>query len=158
MINFRHGPVIRRVTVASIFVLALGAGASVSSNASASGPTKAAFLNRANAVCTNGVNARSAAMEAIATEIVESGRKTSIKSERRQLVEGAIAPIERKMVARLGRLTPPVADEELIGRIVGGLGQGIKKIEAEPELAFQPVPVTHADVLAERYGMPECRV
>jgi hypothetical protein len=158
MINFRYRPVIRRVTVGLSFFLALGAVSTVLSNASAAGPTKAAFLKRANAVCTNSVNARSAAMEAVATEIVESGRKTSIKSERRQLVEGAIAPTERKMVARLGSLTPPAKDEEFIGRIVRGLGQGIKKIEAEPELAFRPLPVTHADVLAERYGLPECRV
>src|ERR1700761_3786069 len=86
----------RRLHAVSGFVSALTAAVIVAacggaaSTAAPPAPTKAAFLKRANAICTNAVNARSAAMEVIATEIAESGEKTSIKSERRQLVEGAI--------------------------------------------------------------------
>lgn len=142
----------------SILVSSLMVGCGGSSSTAASGSSKASFVKKANAVCDAAVEARSRAIEAVSTEIAESGKKTSIKAERRRLVEDAIAPADTKMVVGLERLTPSAGDEKVIGKIVRGLGEGIEKIEAEPELAFEPVVITHADVLAERYGLPECRV
>lgn len=152
----RMGLVLLATIGAALLSAACGGGGS-SSDAGDGGPTKAAFLNRANAICDSAVQARSDALERTTKKLISAGG-APVPVEQKELVTMAIVPTEKAMVAELSELTPPADDSELIGEIVEGLEEGIERIEAEPAIAFKPVAVTPADVLAEKYGLPECRV
>lgn len=129
-----------------------------STDAEAMGHARAEFIKQANTICDRAVEERSEAIEAATERIDATGRSTSTEAGRKQLADEAIIPENKKMVGELSRLKPPANDSAVIGRILDGLEQGIRKIEASPNIAFEPVVITRADVWAQRYGLPECRV
>ncbi len=121
------------------------------------GVSKAAYIKEASAICSKAGRKRSTEMEVTEKRLAAQGT-TSIPLQRKEVVAKALIPVNRWLIDELSKLEPPSVDTAKIEGILDGFKQGVRRLAANPSLAFESTILTPANVTAENYGLPECWV
>jgi hypothetical protein len=147
------------VTVIVGGALLLGACSSSGSSKAAStttvaAVTKADFVAKANAICTD-YNSRIA-------QAAGNVSATTPQDQQVTLLQTKIIPLIRQEVADLRKLTPPAADSQQVAAIFDAVSSGLdaasQKLKTDPATALGTSyhPFTPADNLATTYGLTAC--
>lgn len=116
--------------------------------------TKAEFIDRADAICKENTEERSAA----ATAFIEEHKGEPPKSAAEEVVLEVALPAVQEELDGLSDLPKPAGEEERIEAILVALERGIERVEADPEKATQRSLgwFREFETLAIEYGFDEC--
>jgi hypothetical protein len=159
-LNINMKIVRRKVCFASLVLLILGSAAvalGCGSNSDAAGDerplTKAQFIDKAEAICRQGVAEKEKAFSAG----LESGKtlQEASPAEVKRFIEDLAVEPYSKIAAHLAQLH--VAKEnEVAAALVREYEKAVKKLEADPVGALKVNPFLKADKAADDYGLKSC--
>jgi hypothetical protein len=117
-------------------------------------PTKAEFIQQADAICRK---AHSALDKAFTQAF--AGKPQPSQAELNKFAREELAPTVQGEIDDVRNLDPPSGDEGEIEAIADAAQSGVDKIKADPEVLspqvkFDPLGKNHR--LAKAYGMKEC--
>jgi hypothetical protein len=114
--------------------------------------TRFDFVKQANAICSSAQSERE--------EALEQATEGNAKPEKKALVTEVILPTIQQMAEELEDLGRPKDDEKEVQAIVSAFEGGVQKVEANAgaDLAADVAAFSHADELAQEYGLTECRI
>lgn len=142
-----------------VFAL-IAAGCSSSSKSSWSATTtlppltKAAFVTQANAICTSTTQKLAAATSGFTD--------STPQAQQVEVVQTQVLPLFRQQIADLRKLSPPPADRAKVAAIFDAMSSAAdaaeQKLKTDPATALGSDyhPFSHADDLANAYGLSAC--
>ena len=136
-------------------LVASGCGGGDDSNSNTTGaptPTKAEFLQKANAICDAANAQLQADFEALGTT-----RPTQAQLER--VVTDKLVPSVEAQIGDIRALGAPEGDEDQVKAILDAAGAGIAKVKADPALIASndgQDPLKESNELANAYGLTRC--
>ncbi|HEY6551234.1 MAG TPA: hypothetical protein VIY71_08565 [Solirubrobacterales bacterium] len=125
---------------------------------SSTGPTisKAAFIKKADAICSGG-NKR---MEASLAHFFQEGKKIKrpSKADFEELVGKVVVPNLRQEIKEIRALGAPSGDEDKVDEILTALEEGLETAEGNPQAAVDSSEVVFgiSSRLAREYGLEVC--
>jgi hypothetical protein len=139
--------------------LGVGIGCGGGSGETTSDLTKAQFVKKANAICADFRNKRTAAAEEFNSKLAGSEKLDSeLKELGEQLLKEKIVPFLNDQKDELESLGAPAADEEKVEAMMDNLGKGIDEIgTADFEDALTGNQLDDFEKEAETYGL-NCKV
>lgn len=160
-----RGPRLQQMTwlagIALVVALIAGCGGGDSEEATASAPlTKKEFQKRANALCDSFLAKRDARIvQAYNTHIAEFKRLPKAGQER---LVGEVAlevdlPIYRKLVHKLGELTPPAKDAKTVNQMLSNYEALLDRLFEHPEELKEAEPLA-PNAEAVSYGLVSCNL
>jgi hypothetical protein len=141
------------VSLAFVSVIAGCGGGSTSTDTStkaAIAPTKAQFVETANAICVKAENERGKALKTSPLEPLKKKLSTAQLNE--VIIESALPPISG-MAEDLSKLTPPEGEERELDEIVESLEAAIHRSEKKPQDAVSGAAFVEADSKIRAYGL-----
>lgn len=134
-------------SLASVIALVAGCGSGDD------GPTKAEFINQADAICKKAHDKLDKAFNQ-----AFAGKQPS-QAELNKFALQELVPTVQGEVDDVGNLDRPSGDEAQIEAIIGAAQDGVDKVKADPavlspQVKFDPLAKNHR--LARAYGMKEC--
>ena len=120
-----------------------------------SAPTKAEFVEQANAICEASVNEQRAAFKKAIQESASSSNESAIANK---LVTEVMLPANQKQIDELRALEAPNGDEQQIEAILAAMQQGVDAAKEEPPQKFISTEGTleKGRSLAGAYGLKAC--
>jgi hypothetical protein len=142
-------------TTIALLVVAVGCGGGGVDQGEASNSGRAAFIKRADSICTKTDAKQKAAQAAFLRKYPEASG-TQLWEEKLVLV-AALPPVKVE-AEELAELSVPSGDEQKIEAIIAGLEEGVEKGEAEPGVMITkgPGPFAKLEKLAREYGFKAC--
>jgi len=111
-------------------------------------PTKAAYIEEADAICA----ADQAEFEEITTDL-----PNDIEAEESQAaITDEILPLYRDQVEALRAITPPEGDEDATSAIYDSVDTALDAIEEDPSALGDQATFEEANTLATDYGLKVC--
>jgi hypothetical protein len=147
--------------VLAVAIVAAGCGSSSDTGSSdttetAAALSKAAFVKKADAICTVG-------NESIENEADEFAKENNVntekptQAEKEEVIVAVVAPSVRKQGEEIAELGTPSGDEEAVEAIVAAVEEGADELEAEPKLLIDGEnPLAKGSKLAKSYGLKVC--
>jgi hypothetical protein len=135
-----------RLTAVLIGVLALAAIAAGCGSGGSDPLTKAEFIEKADAICTQARN-----------RIKKESAAVTKEAQGAEVSEKIVLPNVQIQAEELRDLEPPEADEDQIEAMLDRLEAGVEKGRQEPEsLLSADSPLIKANEMAEKYGLKVC--
>lgn len=134
-----------------------GGGGDGSTTAAPTGPSKAQFIARADAICS----ATARRIDAAAAKLRNASERdgTLPKAEVARFFENTSLPAYEVMLERLRKLTLPQGDERTVDGYLSALAAAVDTFRANP-IKFasrtSPDPFATANTRAQRYGLKAC--
>jgi hypothetical protein len=117
--------------------------------------TKAQFLKKANAICTNTSSQLSETFQRTAEE-TNGGQAGEGVAEKRQAFGEEISAGVQTMMDELSELGAPAGDEQKIEEILDAYGRSSEQIEEDVALFLTGKALDKPDQLAAAYGIKGC--
>jgi hypothetical protein len=136
------------VAVAMAFA---GCGGDDDNGSSGSGPTKAEYIAKADAICQAGDDAINTASKSLGSSPTEAEVTT--------FLTGTLLPNIEGQLKDLRALEPPKDDKDTINAIYDALEADVAKAKADPatlNVAGSKSPFADANAKAQAYGMKVC--
>jgi len=134
------------LSVAALF--AAGCGGDDDSSSGEPAPTKAAYIVKADAICTAGQTDFEAIVQDLPGDIEAPESQAAIVD--------AIVPLYRDQIEQLRALTPPEGDEETTATIYDAVDEATDVIEENPSALGPDNLFDEANTLATDYGLQVC--
>ncbi len=131
---------------AATALVATGCGGDDSSDEEA--PTKAAYIEQADAVCTSTLTEISAIAEDLPNDINSPEVQTAITEE--------VLPRYQDELVELRDLTPPEGDEDSTASIYDAVEEALQKVEDDPSALDEEDTFSDANQQAQDYGLEVC--
>jgi hypothetical protein len=140
--------------LAALALAAVGAGCGSSSKSKSSTISKADFLRKGNAVCSNGTKEINAA----GSKIFVSKKKKPTRQQVLKFAKTVLLPSVESQVNGIRALGAPKGDEGKVKAILAAADQGIAKSKQDPVSLTKrgPGPFKKANTLAKAYGLKAC--
>lgn len=137
----------------AILALLLGCGSSESDETL----TKAEFIKRGDAVCTQANKQSAERYSSLAKQNVSNGSKRSVEEEGIEVGEEVLVPNAEWQAEGLAELSPPEGDETEVDAIVSSIEEGVKQANADPSSFYgKDYPFDEANRLMRDYGFQVC--
>jgi hypothetical protein len=114
--------------------------------------TTGEFIEQGNQICIEAAEERGDALKAAA----EDSSDESLEEEMDTIVVDTALPVITDMTEELGDLELQNGKQGEVDAIVAAFEEGIKKLEADPELSLGGEPFKAANEKAESYGLTDC--
>lgn len=115
--------------------------------------TKADFIRKADAVCSEWQQARDQRYTAAASKFGNLNNKAN----KEKAILYILAPYE-VAVEGLGEITPPAGEEDKVDGVVKAMEEAMAQTRKNPVAASEEAPFDKPNKLAESYGLEECKV
>ena len=133
----------------------IGAGCGGDDKGSSPSPTKAEFVRKGNAICTNG----NKKIDAKGRKLFGGQQKKPSESQLKKFATDVLIPEVQKQVDQIRDLGAPKGDEKKVKAILDAAQQGIDKAKKDPIAITQDNgadPFQKANKLARDYGLTVC--
>jgi hypothetical protein len=111
-------------------------------------PTKAAYIEQADAICTSTVKEISAIAKDLPNDIESPEVQTAISDE--------VVPRYQDELTELRDLTPPEGDEDTTASIYDAVEEALQKVEDDPSALDEEDTFADANQQAVDYGLEVC--
>lgn len=119
-----------------------------------SAPTKAEFVEEANAICIQGEKNRSAKLQSLTREY---GSLPAKSIQEKGIVE--LAGVYEATIRELAALEPPAGDGATVKKIIEAMEDSAQKVKQDPGTALTgTVQFKQANERAQAYGLTKCMV
>jgi hypothetical protein len=143
-------------SIASMLVLGCGGGNGSNAAGEAAPMTKAQFIQAADRVCEEGLEAKEATLTAAYRE-AEAGNfsASELTQKREEAAEGMLSDYQA-MTADLSNLQPPTSDAAKIDALLTKMEAAITQGEADALSLVEGNPFEGSDAVAQKYGFKVC--
>jgi hypothetical protein len=141
--------------VLGIVLIATGCGGGDSST-NANAISKAAFIKKADAICTRGNKHLEAGFATFLQE--KKNLKHPSKADFEELVGKVVVPNLGREIKEIRALGAPSGDEDRVGEILTALEEGLETAESDPKVAVSSSQAVFgiSSRLAKEYGLEVC--
>jgi hypothetical protein len=139
-----------------LLIAASGCGGSGDADVSTSSISKAQFIKKADAVCTQGNKRMEVAFANFLRESKNVKRPT--KADYEELVRKVVVPNLEREIREIRDIGAPSEDEDKVGEIVVALEEGLETAEGDPRVAITSSQAVYgiSSRLAKEYGLEVC--
>jgi hypothetical protein len=151
----RKGGPIALVAILAAGFAATGCGSSKkSSTATIPALTKAQFIARGNAICTEG-NQKQRTLQKAAEKLF--GKHEPSAAQIGAYVNGTFAPLIQVQIDRIKALPAPAGEQATVSSMLGLAQSDLEKVKSNPRLLFAEThPFRDFAQTAHAYGLTEC--
>lgn len=143
--------------VAALVLTTAGCGGGSGDDSAASSPSKAEFIKKADAICSQAAKQTAAEFAAYAKKNQLSEGQKLKPSQYAEIGETILIPALKRQIAEIEALGAPEGDEDVITSFIAAVNEAIQKAEAEPKAAQSPEKLlAKADKLVANYGFKVC--